>query len=64
MEKTHNGIKKCSKCGVAKSPKDNFCPKCGSKLIIYCTVCGKELPEAYPYCPFTGNKMEYKKLDS
>lgn len=60
MEEAHIAAKSCDTCGEMRHSKAVYCDQCGTKLTIICLDCDQKLPEPYPYCPFTGNKLKYQ----
>ncbi len=58
-EDTCRGQKSCSICCKARSWKHIYCYRCGNKLDIRCIKCSKELPQEYPFCPYTGTSLEH-----
>ena len=54
---------KCVKCGEQLSESDQFCHKCGAKVLAsdpkikFCRECGTQLDEKSIYCPNCGTKV-------
>ena len=60
-EPNHMGSRHCSKCKNTKvATHARFCELCGSKITFTCFDCDREIPEAYPYCPWAGLKMKWR----
>jgi hypothetical protein len=59
-ESRHDGTAHCPRCqSIKKAPDVKYCDVCGTKLIFQCFVCIKEMPKRYPFCPWTGKKMNW-----
>ena len=60
-ESQHNGYAHCPQCqSIKKAPDVKYCDLCGAKLIFQCLECAKEMPKRYPFCPWTGTKLNWE----
>jgi predicted amidophosphoribosyltransferase len=60
MSAKHIGVNFCEACREARGLKAKYCDQCGQELMYSCDTCGEYLPEAYPYCPHSGAKLDYQ----
>ncbi len=53
----------CTKCGARLMETDQFCPKCGAKVIKEkkCPDCGEILRDGVKFCPGCGRAVGSKK---
>ncbi len=53
------GKVKCPDCGYLGEMGDNFCPKCGTEMVIElrCYSCGKEVGPEDNFCPSCGHEL-------
>ena len=48
---------KCPKCQTENPEENNFCPKCGIKLLLTCPYCGSEVLRRNQLCGKCGQKL-------
>ncbi len=54
--RTRRGSITCSRCGATLRPEANFCPACGSSLLV-CDRCGAPYKEGDRFCVRCGQEL-------